>query len=169
MKYFVRGVLVCQSWSVQTMFMLVLIGRLQSTTMKSDACSCVSTAQNRAVNSVRNPHDFPKGNSQSKAFFKCTKSHPKQWLGGGEEKKDFATTRVLVIELAMDEKILASQPGMTGKAKAYTPQKAILSSQPTYLKDSIPLQRSYKTAALLGLLVHIWSPVFWKRHSRRLK
>lgn len=69
--------------------------------------------------------------------------------------EDFATTRALVIELAMDEKILASQLGMTGKAKAYTPQKAVLSSQPTYLKDSIPLQRGYKTAALLGLLVSI--------------
>lgn len=68
----------------------------------------------------------------------------------------------------MDEKILASQLGVTGKTKGYTPQNAILSSPSVYLKDSIPLQRDYKTAALAGLLISNGSPVFCKHHTRCL-
>lgn len=58
----------------------------------------------------------------------------------------------------MDEKILASRLGATGKAKAHTSQKTILSSQPMYLKGSISLQTRSKTAALAGLLMSNRSP-----------
>lgn len=55
--------------------------------------------------------------------------------------------------VATDEKTLASQVGVTGKAKDCTTLKNVSSFQSAYFKNSIPPQRGYKPAALLGLLM----------------
>lgn len=114
---------------------------------------------------LSNPKVFPKGNSQNTAFFKRTKSYPKQCQKEKRKQVFLATVRPLVIQLAMDERNPAFQLGVTGKSNSYTPPRAILSFYPMYLKDSIPQQRGHKTAALVGLLISNWSPVFCKHHT----
>lgn len=56
------------------------------------------------------------------------------------------------------------QLGVMGKSNSDT-LKVIISFHPMCLKDSIPLQRGHKTAALVGLLINNRSPVFCKHHT----
>lgn len=86
-------------------------------------------------------------------------------MSEGEKKINLAAVRALVKLLAVDERNAAFQLGVPGKSNSNTPLKDILSFHPMCLKDSIPLQRGHKTAALVGPLISNRSPAFCKHHT----